>query len=271
MKSHAASAGERERDEADEQHDRPPDAADARLDRREAGEHLQPRVAGPRRAASSASARSGRRCRPCSKPSPAGTGRRRRRARRRAAARPRRRARPGRTCPPRRAARSAARAAPARPPKRAVAGAGPRRDRAATAGAQVVVDGGAAVALDGGEQHGPATAPAERDREQRGEREPRAQAAREPHGRSTQPTPRTVCSDPRLAGRLELAADVADEHVDDVRLDVGRVAPDLARAAGRARAPGPGWRANDLEQVELAAGRARGRARRAWRRGGARR
>ena len=59
--------------------------------------------------------------------------------------------------------------------------------------------------------------------------------------------------DPRLARALELAPQVADEDVDDVGLDVGRVAPHereqlvagehLARVADE-----------DVEQVELAAG-----------------
>ena len=41
---------------------------------------------------------------------------------------------------------------------------------------------------------GPAISPPMSDRQQRRERQPRAQAAGQPHGRSAQPTPRTVCS-----------------------------------------------------------------------------
>ena len=57
--------------------------------------------------------------------------------------------------------------------------------------------------------------------------------------------------DPRLAACLELAAQVADEDVDDVRLDVGRVAPhereQLVAAEHLA-----GVADEDVEQVELA-------------------
>ena len=60
--------------------------------------------------------------------------------------------------------------------------------------AQLLVDRLAAVARDGREQQRARDRPAERDRQQCPEREPRAQAARRPHGRSAQPTPRTVCS-----------------------------------------------------------------------------
>ena len=65
--------------------------------------------------------------------------------------------------------------------------------------------------------------------------------------------PREPCAASGAPRRLELAAHVADEHVDDVGLDVGRVAPHqpqqllarehLARVARE-----------DLQQVELAAG-----------------
>ena len=59
--------------------------------------------------------------------------------------------------------------------------------------AQLLVDRPAAVALDGGEQQHARDRAADGDRQQRGQRQPRAQAARQPHGRSAQPTPRTVC------------------------------------------------------------------------------
>ena len=72
-----------------------------------------------------------------------------------------------------------------------------------------------------------------------------------PHGRSTHPTPRTVCSDARLALGLELAAQVADEHVDHVGLDLGRVAPDVAEQLV-AREHLAGMARERLEQLELA-------------------
>jgi len=56
------------------------------------------------------------------------------------------------------------------------------------------VDGRAGVVLDRGDQeHGRGNA-GERHGGHRGDRDAGAQAARRPHGRSTQPTPRIVCS-----------------------------------------------------------------------------
>jgi hypothetical protein len=70
-----------------------------------------------------------------------------------------------------------------------------RRGRdARDARAQVGVDGGASVALDRRDQRRAGGEARERDGEHRRERDPRAQALRRPHGRSTQPMPRTVCS-----------------------------------------------------------------------------
>ena len=58
--------------------------------------------------------------------------------------------------------------------------------------AQVGVDLVAAFALDRGQQQPAREQPADADRGDRGERDPRAEAAGQPHGRSAQPTPRTV-------------------------------------------------------------------------------
>ena len=52
---------------------------------------------------------------------------------------------------------------------------------------------------------------------------------------------------------LELAAQVADEDVDDVRLHVGRVAPDLGEQLV-AREHLPGMARERLQQLELAPG-----------------
>src|SRR4029079_17614445 len=89
---------------------------------------------------------------------------------------------------------AAAPATRSRPPAEAVAVdvAGPGRD-ARDARPEVVVDGGAAVALDGGDERGPGDRAGEGHGEDRGDRDPRAEAGREAHGRSPQPTPRTVC------------------------------------------------------------------------------
>ena len=56
----------------------------------------------------------------------------------------------------------------------------------------------AATSSDAGEQA------ADADRRDRGQRDPRAQAAGQPHGRSAQPTPRTVWRMPRLAAGSSL-------------------------------------------------------------------
>jgi hypothetical protein len=56
----------------------------------------------------------------------------------------------------------------------------------------------------------------------------------------------------RLAVGLELAAQVADEDVGDVRARVEGVAPDLLVQPARSRTS-PGWRRNSCEQLELAA------------------
>ena len=73
----------------------------------------------------------------------------------------------------------------------AVGVAGAAQDRVGAL-AQVGVDLVAAVALDGGDQEHAREQPADADRHHRGDRDPRAQAAGQPHGRSAQPTPRTV-------------------------------------------------------------------------------
>ena len=73
----------------------------------------------------------------------------------------------------------------------AVRVAGAAQDRVGAV-AQVGVDLVAAVALDGGQQQPAREQPADADRGDRGERDPRAEAAGQPHGRSAQPTPRTV-------------------------------------------------------------------------------
>ena len=73
----------------------------------------------------------------------------------------------------------------------AVRVAGAAQDRVG-ASAQVGVDLVAAVALDGGQQQRSGEQPADADRGDRGEHDPRAEAAGQPHGRSAQPTPRTV-------------------------------------------------------------------------------
>ena len=78
---------------------------------------------------------------------------------------------------------------------------------------------------------------------------------RQPHGRSAQPTPRTVWRMRGSPAALELAAQVADEDVDHVGLDVGRVAPHQ-REQLVAREHLAGVADEDLEQVELAAGEA---------------
>ena len=121
--------------------------------------------------------------------------------------------------------------------------------------AQVGVDLVAAVALDGGEQQGAGEQPADADRGDRGERDPRAQAAGQPHGRSAQPTPRTVWRIRGSPAALELAAQVADEDVDHVGLDVGRVAPH-EREQLVAREHLAGVADEHVEQVELAPGEA---------------
>ncbi len=59
--------------------------------------------------------------------------------------------------------------------------------------AQLAVELVAAVALDRPEQQAARQRAADRDGADRGQRDPRAQAARQPHGRRAQPTPRTVC------------------------------------------------------------------------------
>ena len=69
--------------------------------------------------------------------------------------------------------------------------------------AQLDVDLVAPVALDRREQQCAGEQPAHADRGDRGERDPRAQAARRSHGRSAHPTPRTVC---RIRGSPPLSS-----------------------------------------------------------------
>jgi hypothetical protein len=92
------------------------------------------------------------------------------------------------------AAARAAPAAAAEPAVEAVVVALRRGRDARDARAQVGVDGGTAVALDRRDERGARSQARERDGDDGGERDPRAQARRRPHGRSTQPMPRTVCS-----------------------------------------------------------------------------
>ena len=246
--------GDGERGEADEQHEAP-EAVGARLDRSEARQQLQPRRRPRRRRAPTVSERhSWPSIRTVAKPSPAGTGGGfgghvaallhdlavERHLGERAAA-------DEQALGP----AAARRPQPGPPNAVAVAAAGPGAMRA-TRARQVVVDRGATVALDGGDERRPGHRAGERDGEHRGDRDPRPQARRQPHGRSTQPIAAHGVQHPRLAVRLELAADVADEHVDDVRLDVGGVAPDLGEQL-LAREHLPGMTGEDLEQLELAA------------------
>ena len=87
--------------------------------------------------------------------------------------------------------------------------------------AQLAVDLRAVLVVDPDRDHEARQRHRERGEQRGGERDLRAQA---PHGRSTNPTPRTVCTQPRLA---HLAAHVADEDVDRVAVDLPRVAPHL--------------------------------------------
>ncbi len=69
------------------------------------------------------------------------------------------------------------------------------------------------------------------------------------------PTPRTVFEHARLAAGFELAAQVADEDVGDVRPGVERVAPDLLVQA-RAVEHLAGMAEEEMQQIELAPGEA---------------